>query len=78
MLYEILPDPRALAAAKGKAIQVLNIHRPIPERVPVGHFDAGGVEVVDEVVSRTAYLDRIQQACAALKDKLKVRFYDHF
>lgn len=78
MLYEILPDPRALAAAKGKAVQVLNIHRPIPESVPVGHFDAGGVEVVDEVVSRTAYLDRIQQACAALKGKLEVRFYDHF
>jgi hypothetical protein len=78
MLYEILPDPRALAAAKGKAIQVLHIHRPIPERVPVGHFDEGGVEIVDEVVSRTTYLDRIQQACAALKNKLEVRFYDHF
>jgi hypothetical protein len=31
-----------------------------------------------EVISRTVYLDRIQQACAALKDKLEVRFYDHF
>lgn len=76
MLYEILPDPRALAAAK--AVQVLNIHRPIPERVPIGHFDAGGIEVVDEIVSRSDYLDRIQQACAKLKDKLEVRFYDHF
>ncbi len=78
MLYEVLPDPRALAAAKGKAVQVLNIHRPIPESVPVGHFDAGGVEVVDKVVSRTVYLEWIQQACAALKDGLEVRFYDHF
>lgn len=79
MLYEVLPDPRALAAAKGKAAdQVLQIHRPIPENVPVGHFEANGTEVVDEIVSRTVYLDWIQQACAALGDGLEVRFYDHF
>ena len=79
MLYEILPDPRALVAAKGKgAVPVLHIHRPIPERVPVGHFEEGGVEVIDETVSRAVYLDRIQQACAALGDGLEVRFYDHF
>lgn len=79
MLYEILPDPRALVAATGEAgVHVLNIHRPIPESVPVGHFDAGGVEVVDHTVSRATYLDWIQQACAALGDRLEVRFYDHF
>jgi hypothetical protein len=79
MLYEILPDPRALVAAKGEAaVQVLHIHRPIPESVPVGHFEANGTEVVDETVSRAVYLDRIQQACAALGDGLEVRFYDHF
>lgn len=79
MLFEVLPDPRALVAAKGKvADKVLQIHRPIPESVPVGHFDDGGIEVVDQTVSRTIYLDWIQQACAALGDRLEVRFYDHF
>jgi hypothetical protein len=79
MFYEILPDPRAFAAAKEKGVvQVLNIHRPIPERVPVGHFDESSTEIVDEVVSRTVYLDRIQQACVKLKDKFEVRFYNHF
>lgn len=77
MLFEILPDPRALVAQKGQA-QVLQIHRPIPERVPVGHFEANGLEVVDQTVSRAVYLDWIQQACAALGDGLEVRFYDHF
>lgn len=79
MLYEILPDPRAFVAAKGKiADPVLHIHRPIPERVPVGHFEEGGVAVIDETVSRAVYLDRIQQACAVLGEGLEIRFYDHF
>jgi hypothetical protein len=70
---------RALVAEKGKvAVQLPNIHRPIPESVPVGHFEEGGIEVVDDVVSRAVYLDWIQRACAALGDGLKVRFYDHF
>jgi len=78
MAREILPDPRPLVAAQdGDAVQVLQIHRPIPETVPIGHFDPGGIEVVDEVVSRKMYLDFIQQACAALGDGLEVRFYDH-
>lgn len=79
MLYEILPDPRALVAGQGKAaVRTLHIHRAIPERVPVGHFADRGGEVVDEVVGRAAYLERIQQACAALGDGLEVRFYQHF
>jgi len=79
MLFEILPDPRALVATKGEvADQVLQIHRTIPEDVPVGHFEVGGIEVIDEVVSRPVYLGWIQQACAALGDRLEVRFYDHF
>ena len=79
MLYEILPDPRALLATKGTvADQTLHIHRPIPESVPVGHFAAGGIEVVDDVVSRSVYLGWIQEACAGLGDGLEVRFYDHF
>jgi len=79
MFYEVLPDPRALVVPKQETlgIQVLQIHRPIPDTVHIGHFDPGGVEVVDEVVSRTAYLDLIQQACARLGDGLEVRFYDH-
>jgi len=79
MLYEILPDPRALVAGKGKvAGQVLHIHRTIPESVPVGHFTDNGVEVVDEVVARGLYLGWIEEACAALGESLEVRFYDHF
>lgn len=79
MLFEVLPDPRALVAEKGKgAVQLLNIHRPIPKSVPVGHVEDSGDEVVDQVVSRAVYLDWIQQACAALGDELEVRFYDHF
>ena len=75
---EILPDPRALVAAtETDALQVLQIHRPIPERVRIGHFDRGGVEVVDDEVSRAVYLELIQQACAALGERLEVRFYDH-
>ena len=79
MLFEILPDPRAVTPAReADTVQVLQIHRAIPERVPVGHFEPGGREVVDEVVSRTIYLGWIQQACAALGDGLEIRFYDHF
>lgn len=72
MLYEILPDPLALLGAKGN--QVLNIHRIIPESVPVGHFEQDGTEVVDEVVRRPDFLDRIQKASLLLGDRLQVRF----
>jgi hypothetical protein len=83
MLYEILPDPRALVVAKAQAaVQTLHVHRAIPERVPVGHFGRGGDEgvgeIVDAVVARAVYLEWIQQACAALGDGLEIRFYDHF
>jgi len=48
MLYEVLPDPRALVAKQGgSTVQVLQIHRPLPDSVPIGHFSAGGAEVVD-------------------------------
>jgi hypothetical protein len=79
MLYEILPDPRALPAGKGSSANlVLQIHRLVPQSVPVGHFEANGTEVVDEVVSREEYLSRVQQACARLGDSLELRFFDHF
>jgi hypothetical protein len=79
VLFEILPDPRACSApAADGSVQVLQFHRTIPPRVPVGHFEAGGREVVDEVVDRTDYLERVQQACAACGATLEIRFYDHF
>jgi hypothetical protein len=79
MLFEVLPDPRPLITAEPTGdIRVLQIHRPLPERVPIGHFEPGGKEIVDETVSRTEYLGWIQQACAALQDGLEIRFYDHF
>ena len=78
MSREILPDPRALGSARGPdAVRVLQFHRAIPQSVQIGHYDAGGVEVVDAVVTRTVYLDLIQQACAMHGDGLEVRFYDH-
>jgi hypothetical protein len=78
MPREILPDPRALSAAtRPEVVQVLQIHRTIPQSVQIGHFEVGGVEVVDEVVTRAVYLDLIQQACAAHGDGLEIRFYDH-
>lgn len=78
MLFEVLPDPRALRTSGVDDVQVLQIHRSLPDRVPVGHFEPGGIQVVDEVVSRTTYLEWIEQACAALGDGLELRFYDHF
>jgi protein phosphatase 1 regulatory subunit 7 len=75
---EILPDPRAPGGAIGPdSVHVLQFHRTIPATVQIGHFEKGGIEVVDEVVSRPVYFDRIQQACAALGDRLEIRFYDH-
>ena len=81
MLYEVLPDPRAFRSTDEITLQTLHIHRVIPESVPVGrieHRGAGAHEVVDEVISRAEYLDRMQQACANLGEGLAVRFYDHF
>src|SRR5687768_1767359 len=81
MLFEVLPDPLALYPKEEIALQTLHIHRVIPERVPVGRFEDRGEgvdEIVDEVISRAEYLDRIQQACAEYGDALEIRFYDHF
>ena len=55
----------------------LQIHSLLPDPVPVGHYDEGGVEIVDEQVGRDAYLDRIQQACAEYGETYLLRFYDH-
>lgn len=56
----------------------LEIHSPLPDPVPVGHYEAGGEEVIDEQVGRDEYLKRIQQACATHGANYLVRFYDHF
>ena len=78
MLYQVLPDPRAYRAAKGKdELQVLQFHRLLPDPVPIGHFEEGGIEVVDDRVSRSVYLDWIQEACARLGDHLEIRFFNH-
>ena len=79
MLFEVLPDPRAFAAPSADgAVQVLQFHREIPDRVPIGHFEPGGKAVVDEIVERSTYLAWVQQACAVCADGLEIRFYDHF
>lgn len=81
MLFEVLPDPRALFPKEEITLQTLQIHRVIPEWVPVGRFEDRGngvAEIVDDVIGRAEYLDRIQQACAAYGDALEIRFYDHF
>jgi hypothetical protein len=78
VLYEILPDPRPLLELGPQAhTQTLQIHRPIPEIVPVGHF-ACDREIVDTIVRRSGYLGWVDQACAVLRNKLEVRFFDHF
>jgi len=77
-VHDVFPDPLAFIGAKGAdALPMLNIHRPLPERVPIGHHEAGRA-VVDEVIDRGAYLERIQRACAALGEALEVRFYAHY
>jgi hypothetical protein len=81
MLFEILPDPRALAPTDDGLVQTLQIHRALPSKVAVGRFvDDSGVprEVVDELIARDEYLDRLNRACVMLGDRLEVRFYDHF
>ena len=77
MLYEILRNPLEYLRYQDTGEQAsMNIHRSIPERVPIGHFADSG-EVVDEVIPRVEYLDRIQTVCAALGERFEVRFYDH-
>ena len=55
----------------------VQVHAPLPERVQIGHFEAGGREVVDEVVDRAEYLARIRNECRKHGEKLWVRFYAH-
>jgi hypothetical protein len=78
MLYEILQNPlNYLKYEDAKEPVFMNVHRSIPERVPVGHFTDQGEEIVDETIPRAEYLDRIQQVCAALGERFGLRFYDH-
>jgi len=79
MLYEVVRNPLAYLrhAESGDDCVFMNIHRSLPEQVPVGHFSDQGEEIVDEVVPRAEYLDRIQHVAAALGDRFGLRFYDH-
>ena len=77
---EVFPDPRVLED-EGED-KVLQYQQPFPDPVPIGHyrFHDGSEDVekvVKEVVSRSAYLDLIQQACARHGDRLTVRFFNH-
>jgi hypothetical protein len=77
MLHEFFQDPRS-AYEDFDATRTLPIHSPLPGRVPVGHFDLDrGDIVIDEMIARDEYLDRIQQACAEQGKNLTIRFYDH-
>jgi hypothetical protein len=79
MLYEVLPDPRKLRpSGDSEPVQVLQIHRLLPDQIPVGHFEANCKEVVDELVDRTTYLRLVNEACARLGETLELRFFDHF
>jgi hypothetical protein len=77
LLHPIFYDPSKPYGGSGDDWTV-QIHSPLPDTVPVGHYEAGSVEpVVDEMVPRAEYLDRIQQACARHGEACLVRFYDH-
>jgi len=77
MPFEIFENPlNYLKYQAGRDNVFMNIRRQIPDAVKIGHFDDSG-EVVDEVVSRAEYLDRVQRVCAALGEQYEVRFFDH-
>ena len=74
---EIFDDPLGyLRYRAGGDTVSMNIRRTIPDEVPVGRFE-GIRQVVDALVPRAEYLDRIQQVCAALGERFELRFFDH-
>jgi hypothetical protein len=63
---------------EGKGNWTLQIGSPLPDIVPIGHYELNRPEpVVRETISRSEYLDRIQQSCARYGAEYLVRFYDH-
>ena len=75
-LLKIFQDP--LNPYRDGSEYSLDIHSPLPDPVPVGHYDAGGVEVIDEEISRDDYLQRIQRASTMHGANYALRFYDHY
>jgi hypothetical protein len=77
VLHEIFQDPR-VPYGNGDGTTTLNIHSPLPDAVKIGHYEAGRSDpVVDEIVGRSEYLERIQQACTEHGEAYQVRFHDH-
>lgn len=77
-MSEIFQNPRRPYARVSGEGFTLQIASPLPDPVPIGHLHPDTFEaVIDEVVSRADYLDRIQEACATHKDAYTVRFYRH-
>src|SRR5688500_16998141 len=77
MLHEVFQDPNKPddPIEGGWTIQ---IHSPLPEDVPIGRYELDRMEpIIDEVVPRKEYIDRIQRACARHGQACLVRFYDH-
>ena len=71
-------DPRKPYGDPDGKRWTLPIHSPLPEQVPVGHFEPHAIEpVLDETVSCAEYLDRIHQASIDCGEGFHLRFYDH-
>ncbi len=78
LLHEVFRDPRAPNGNLQGCGYTVQIHSTLPDPVPIGHFDMDQTgPIVDEMISRGEYLDRIQQACAEHGEACTVRFYDH-
>lgn len=78
MLHEVFLNPSAPYKNLGTDGYTVQIHSELPEQVKIGHYVMTSLDpVIEEVVSRSEYLDRIQQACAEHGDAITVRFYDH-
>ena len=78
MLHEVFENPSVPDRnLNGRGFRV-QIHSELPEQVKIGHYEMNRMEpIIDEVVSRAEYLNRIQQGCARYGEAYTVRFYDH-
>ena len=78
MLHEVFLNPtRPYDSLSGDGY-TLQIHSPLPDQVQIGHYEMNRSEpVVDEVISRDEYIERIQLACIEHGDAYLLRFYDH-
>lgn len=74
-LLTLFDDP--LAVGREWESMTLHIHSPLPERVPIGHYDESAREVIERHVSRADYIDLIRQACVRYGSNFSVYFYDH-